>query len=322
MTGENGSIGSSASTTTLRAAVNWLTLNRRTDEALHVAYTLSQFSEARGYSGEGRHVLDRLLSVPDADAGARAAGLYAFLHLEWSGSGNLAFQGHGEELLALCKNMGDSVGAASALHDLGVVASQQRRYADARQLLEEHLALSRHHGVPPSPRARQNLGNVARDAGDFSGAHVMYTDAQAQDGNAASMRGLILSNMGWLALYEGDLSRARAWQAESSLSAGSIALIAFGLDSVVEVASALVIAWRLSRPKTDHAANERAERRAVRLIALTFFAIAAYVVYDGATSLLGWRDEPRHSPLGLPIIALSLLIMPCWRGPSAARQLD
>src|SRR5256885_4909495 len=62
--------------------------------------------------------------------------------------------------------------------------------------------------------------------------------------------------------------------------AGSIALVGFGLDSVVEVSSALVIVWRLSRQGADHTANERAERRAVRLIALSFFAIAAYVTID------------------------------------------
>src|SRR5689334_1572265 len=48
--------------------------------------------------------------------------------------------------------------------------------------------------------------------------------------------------------------------------AASIALVGFGLDSVVEVSSALVIVWRLSRQGADHLANERAERRAVRLI--------------------------------------------------------
>ena len=68
--------------------------------------------------------------------------------------------------------------------------------------------------------------------------------------------------------------------------AGSIALLGFGLDSVVEVSSAVVIAWRLWRQTTDHHANERAERRAVRLIALSFFGIAAYVSADSVAALL------------------------------------
>jgi len=159
--------------------------------------------------------LERLLAVPGADARARVAGLYGILHLEWSQGDYVAFQRHCEERLALCEAIGNGPDVASALYDLSVVASYQRRYADARRLVEEHLALSQRHGVPPSPRARQNLGNVARDAGDFSRAHAMYADALVQDGHSASMRATILSNMGWLALYEGDLARARAWQAES-----------------------------------------------------------------------------------------------------------
>jgi divalent metal cation (Fe/Co/Zn/Cd) transporter len=91
----------------------------------------------------------------------------------------------------------------------------------------------------------------------------------------------------------------------SGLLAGSIALVGFGLDSVVEVSSALVIAWRLTR-----GASETAERRAVRLIALTFFAIAAYVAVDAALKLAGVGEEPERSPIGLAITALSLVVMP------------
>jgi divalent metal cation (Fe/Co/Zn/Cd) transporter len=105
--------------------------------------------------------------------------------------------------------------------------------------------------------------------------------------------------------------------------AGSIALVGFGLDSVVEVASAVVIAWRLAREGADEEANERAERRAVRLIALSFFAIAAYVAADALGALVGLRDEPQHSPLGLAITALSLVVMPslAWAKRKVAARL-
>ncbi len=96
----------------------------------------------------------------------------------------------------------------------------------------------------------------------------------------------------------------------SGLIAGSIALVGFGLDSIVEVSSALVIAWRLSHKGTDHAANERAERRAVRLIALSFLAIAAYVTYESLTTLLGIGEQPEHSAVGLVLVALSVVVMP------------
>src|SRR5438876_4501037 len=68
--------------------------------------------------------------------------------------------------------------------------------------------------------------------------------------------------------------------AGSGLIAGSIALVGFGLDSAAEIASAMVIAWRLSRRGEDQAANERAEKGAVRLIAVAFLAIAVYVSSD------------------------------------------
>jgi divalent metal cation (Fe/Co/Zn/Cd) transporter len=105
--------------------------------------------------------------------------------------------------------------------------------------------------------------------------------------------------------------------------AGSIALVGFGLDSVIEVSSALVIAWRLSRPAKDPDADALSERRAVRLIALTFFAIAGYVAWDAATKLLGVSEEPASSPVGIALTALSLVVMPllAWAKRRVARGL-
>lgn len=96
----------------------------------------------------------------------------------------------------------------------------------------------------------------------------------------------------------------------SGLVTSSIALVGFGLDSVVEVSSAFVIIWRLGWQGADHAANERRERRAVRLIALTFLAIAAYVTVDAVTTLVGVGAEPEHSTVGLVLVALSVVVMP------------
>ena len=109
----------------------------------------------------------------------------------------------------------------------------------------------------------------------------------------------------------------------SGIVAGSIALVGFGLDSLVEVSSAVVIAWRLSRQSSDHEANERAERRAVRLIALSFFAIALYVAYDSASKLLGVSEEAEHSTIGLALTALSIVVMPtlAWAKRKVATAL-
>lgn len=98
----------------------------------------------------------------------------------------------------------------------------------------------------------------------------------------------------------------------------------FGLDSIVEVSSALVIVWRLSCQSSDHAANERAERLAVRLIAFSFVAIALYVAYDSLTKLLGIGEQPEHSTVGLVLVALSVVVMPtiAWAKRRVAAGLN
>lgn len=86
--------------------------------------------------------------------------------------------------------------------------------------------------------------------------------------------------------------------------ASSVALIGFGLDSIIEVLSALAIAWQFTRKNP-----ERWEKVTVRAIAIAFFALAAYVTADSILSLVGIQDV-HHSPLGIGIAALSLVVMP------------
>ncbi|WP_187356969.1 cation transporter [Actinomadura sp. CNU-125] len=89
--------------------------------------------------------------------------------------------------------------------------------------------------------------------------------------------------------------------------ASSGALVAFGLDSVIEVASAAAVAWQFSA--RDPSVVERREQRALRIIAVSFFALAAYVSTDSVLALLGGGDA-EHSTAGLVLAALSLAIMP------------
>ncbi|WP_410643544.1 cation transporter [Amycolatopsis sp. lyj-346] len=93
-----------------------------------------------------------------------------------------------------------------------------------------------------------------------------------------------------------------------AISAGSIAsstaLIGFGLDSVIEVASAAAVAWQFSG--TD---PEARERTALKVIAVSFFALAAYVTVESARSLFG-ADPAEHSTVGIVLAAVSLLVMP------------
>ncbi|WP_413543822.1 cation transporter [Citricoccus nitrophenolicus] len=100
-------------------------------------------------------------------------------------------------------------------------------------------------------------------------------------------------------------------------AASSAALIGFGLDSVVEVLSAAAIAWQFAAPDP-----EGRERVALRVIAVSFFALAAYVSVEAVLSLLGVR-EPGHSPVGIAIAALSLVVMPflSWFERRTGREL-
>lgn len=87
-------------------------------------------------------------------------------------------------------------------------------------------------------------------------------------------------------------------------TANSTALIGFGLDSVIEVSSAAAVAWQFAG--SDPEARERA---ALRIIAFSFFALAAYVTVQSAGALIG-GGEAGHSGVGLGLAALSLAIMP------------
>ncbi|MEU3189589.1 cation transporter [Streptomyces sp. NPDC006992] len=102
-----------------------------------------------------------------------------------------------------------------------------------------------------------------------------------------------------------------AVEAAVALTAGSMAsstaLIGFGLDSVIEVSSAAAVAWQFSA--RDHAAREARERRALRVIALSFFALALYVTVDSLRALTG-SGEAGHSIPGIVLAALSLAVMP------------
>ncbi|MEU0529124.1 cation transporter [Amycolatopsis tolypomycina] len=86
--------------------------------------------------------------------------------------------------------------------------------------------------------------------------------------------------------------------------ASSTALIGFGLDSVIEVASAAAVAWQFSGKDP-----EARERTALKVIALSFFALALYVTAESVRSLLG-AESAEHSTVGIVLAAVSLLVMP------------
>lgn len=86
--------------------------------------------------------------------------------------------------------------------------------------------------------------------------------------------------------------------------ASSTALIGFGLDSIIEVASAAAVAWQFSGKDP-----EARERTALKVIAVSFFALAAYVTFESVTALIS-QERAEHSTVGIVLAAVSLLVMP------------
>ncbi|MFF0905490.1 UNVERIFIED_CONTAM: cation transporter [Kocuria sp. CPCC 205316] len=99
--------------------------------------------------------------------------------------------------------------------------------------------------------------------------------------------------------------------------ASSSALIGFGLDSIVEVLSAAAVAWQFAAPELHHR-----EKIAMRVIAFSFFGLAAFVTVDAVRTLLG-AAEPEHSLVGIVLAAVSLVIMPflSWFERRTGREL-
>lgn len=97
----------------------------------------------------------------------------------------------------------------------------------------------------------------------------------------------------------------------------STALIGFGLDSVIEVSSAAAVAWQFSGPEP-----EAREKTALRIIAVSFFALAGYVTIESIRSLSG-AAEAGHSAIGIGLTTASLVIMPLlsWAQRRTGREL-
>ncbi len=94
----------------------------------------------------------------------------------------------------------------------------------------------------------------------------------------------------------------------AGIVAGSIALVGFGFDSVIEVISGFALLWRL-HGDADESRRERLEQRALRIVGVSFFILAAYVTFDAVTSLVR-REAPEESMVGIALAGVSLIVMP------------
>lgn len=131
-------------------------------------------------------------------------------------------------------------------------------------------------------------------------------------GTISSLAGLLLV---FTILYNIAEGIVAIW---SGVAAGSLALIAFGADSYLEVAAASAVLWRLLI--ADEERGERAEQRAMRFIGWTFLALAAAIVYQAAAALAG-RNGAQESLVGIGLALASVTIMPVlslWKLKTAA----
>ncbi len=94
----------------------------------------------------------------------------------------------------------------------------------------------------------------------------------------------------------------------AGIGAGSIALIGFGVDSIIELTASVAAVWRL-RADSEVARRERVEGRSLRIVGACFLALAGYVTYEAVKALLQ-REAPAASLIGIGLAALSLLVMP------------
>lgn len=106
--------------------------------------------------------------------------------------------------------------------------------------------------------------------------------------------------------------------------AGSIALIGFGLDSIIESLSGLVLIWRLRQHgEISEAAEERIEKRAIKFVAITFFILGSYVLFESVKKLV-IAEIPEPSLPGIIIATLSIIIMPIltWQKYKTGKQIN
>jgi divalent metal cation (Fe/Co/Zn/Cd) transporter len=116
-------------------------------------------------------------------------------------------------------------------------------------------------------------------------------------------RGQLLS---WVTLGYNSLEGIIAIGA--GVMAGSIALVGFGFDSLIEVTASVAALWRLGAD-VDPADRERAERLTLRIVGVLFIALGLYVGLDAARTLLT-REEPDESTIGIVLATVSLIVMP------------
>jgi predicted ATPase/class 3 adenylate cyclase/uncharacterized protein HemY len=204
----------------LRAALAWTGAQGECEVGLRLGWALWGFWVVRGYVGEGREHLARLLALPGAEArtAARAGAL--------NGAGWLAHR-QGEygaaraliaESLAIFRELGDKRGIARSLINLGFMACEQGDYGAARAHLEESLAIARERGDKQGIAwSLLRLGEVTYDQGEYGAARAHLEESLAMFRELESKWGIAwtLLRLGEVAYDQGEYGAARAHLEES-----------------------------------------------------------------------------------------------------------
>ena len=95
----------------------------------------------------------------------------------------------------------------------------------------------------------------------------------------------------------------------AGVAAGLVSVIGFGIDSGIESIAGVLVGLRLAARLRHGSADERKERITLKLVAVTFFLLAAYVTFEGIRSLIG-GERPEASPLSIGLLVASIIVMP------------
>ena len=166
-----------------------------------------------------------------------------------------------------------------------------------RELFAFHPALSLAGWDGRDQRNRR----MATDAPQISYVREASSLAHESDTLRKSALTLVATGLVWNFLEAG----VAFWAAAQS---GSVALLAYGLDSVIEILAGGVLVWRL-RTGLEESEAEAAEGRDRRLVALSFFLLAAYIAIHSLANLLGSFTEPEPSLVGIVLVVASAVVM-------------
>lgn len=149
-----------------------------------------------------------------------------------------------------------------------------------------------------------------KEKGSSSGCGLYWRNRRIEMMSADSLARRRLRRRALLLVWIGELwnvveAGVAFWSAKS---ADSVALLAYGLDSLIELFAGGVLIWHLSR-EWKHQEEAAAEKKALKLVGITFFVLSAYILFQAIATLLGWFTEPRESPVGIILVIASAVVM-------------